>query len=75
MRYFLSGFVLLCLVVVSIAGFRGDKSRRPPLEFFPDMDRQPKLRPQEHNSFFADQLSVGTQPACACKRSSTRAQT
>ena len=57
MRYFLSGFVLLCLVVVSIAGFRGERSRRPPIELFPDMDRQPKLRPQEHNNFFPDQLS------------------
>ena len=57
MRYFLIGFVLLCLVVVSIAGLRGGKSRRPPIELFPDMDRQPKLRPQAHNSLFADQLS------------------
>jgi mono/diheme cytochrome c family protein len=57
MRYFLIGLLLLCLVVVSIAGFRGDKSRRPPIELFPDMDRQPKLRPQAHNSLFADQLS------------------
>jgi len=57
MRYFLIGFLLLCLVVVSIAGFRGDKSRRPPIELFPDMDRQPKLRPQTHNSLFADQFS------------------
>src|SRR5207244_10135178 len=57
MRYFLSSFVLLCLVVVSIAGFRGERSRRPPIELFPDMDRQPKLRPQEHNNFFPDQIS------------------
>ncbi len=57
MRYFLLGFVFLCVAVVSIAGFRGDKSRRPPLEIFPDMDRQPKLRPQTFNEFFPDQLS------------------
>jgi mono/diheme cytochrome c family protein len=57
MRYFLIGFLLWCLAVVSIAGFRGDKTRRPPIELFPDMDRQPKLRPQAHNNFFADQLS------------------
>jgi len=57
MRYFLIGFLLLCLVVVCIAGFRGGTSRRPPIELFPDMDRQPKLRPQTHNSLFADQLS------------------
>jgi len=57
MRYFLIGFLLLCLVTVSVAGFRGAKSRRPPIELFPDMDRQPKLRPQTHNNLFADQLS------------------
>jgi mono/diheme cytochrome c family protein len=57
MRYFLIGFLLLCLVGVSIAGFRGGKTRRPPIELFPDMDRQPKLRPQTHNRLFADQLS------------------
>ena len=57
MRYFLTGFVLLGLVIVSIAGLRGGISRRPPIELFPDMDRQPKLRPQAHNSLFADQLS------------------
>ena len=57
MRYFVTGFVLLCLVIVSIAGLRGGMSRRPPIELFADMDRQPKLRPQAHNSLFADQLS------------------
>ncbi len=57
MRYFLLSFILLCLAVVSIAGFRGSKTRRPPIELFPDMDRQPKLRPQTHNNFFSDQLS------------------
>jgi Cytochrome C oxidase, cbb3-type, subunit III len=57
MRYFLLGCLLCGVVVVSIAGFRGDKTRRPPIELFPDMDRQPKLRPQAHNNFFTDQLS------------------
>lgn len=54
MRYLVLGFILLCAVVVSVAGFRGGTSRRPPIEVFPDMDRQPKLRPQTLNSFFAD---------------------
>ena len=57
MRYFLLGCLLCGVVVVSIAGFRSSQSRRPPIELFPDMDRQPKLRPQTHNSLFADQLS------------------
>jgi mono/diheme cytochrome c family protein len=54
MRYFLVGFLLVCLAVVSIAGFRGRTSRRPPIEVFPDMDRQLKLRPQNVDGFFGD---------------------
>ncbi len=57
MRYFILGFFLICVVVVSMAGFRGSLSRNPPIEVFPDMDRQPKLRPQTHNNFFGDGLS------------------
>ena len=52
MRYVLIGIAMLVFMVVSLAGFRGDISRKPPLEIFPDMDRQPKLRPMEPNSFF-----------------------
>src|SRR5262245_2778505 len=54
MRYFILGLFLLSLTVVSIAGFRGSTSRKPPIEIFPDMDRQPKLRPQTSFGFFPD---------------------
>jgi len=57
MRYFLFLFGLTVLAVMLIAGKRGDTTRRPPIELFPDMDRQPKLRPQAGNDFFADGLS------------------
>jgi len=57
MRYFLLGWVLLCVLIVAVAGVRGGKTRRPPIEVFPDMDRQPKLRPQTFNEFFGNQLS------------------
>ncbi|MCL4179789.1 MAG: c-type cytochrome [Verrucomicrobia bacterium] len=57
MRYFVLAFVLLVFVVVSIAGCRGGLSRRPPVELFADMDRQPKLRPQAVNRFFGNGLS------------------
>jgi mono/diheme cytochrome c family protein len=57
MRYFLLLFGLSILAVMLIAGKRGDISRKPPLEVFPDMDRQPKLRPQAANGFFANGLS------------------
>ena len=56
--------------IASVAGFRGSLSRRPPLEVFPDMKRQPKLRPQKPSAFFEDKrdsrLPVpGTIPAGA----------
>lgn len=57
MRYFLAGFVLTAVLVVGLAGFRGGKSRQPPLEVFPDMDRQPKLQPQHESEIFADRRS------------------
>lgn len=52
MRYFLALFILATLGIIMVAGFRGDKSRRTPFEIIPDMDRQPKLRPQTKASFF-----------------------
>ncbi len=57
MRYVLIGIAMIVFMVVSLAGFRGDMSRKPPLEVFPDMDRQPKLRPLEPNSFFENGMS------------------
>jgi mono/diheme cytochrome c family protein len=57
MRWFLLIFVLSGLVVVGFAGFRGDKSVKPPIELIPDMDRQPKLDPQSTAAFFSDGLS------------------
>jgi hypothetical protein len=59
MRYILLVFVLSVAAVVAIAGKRGDISRQPPIELFPDMDRQPKLRPQTEtrNLFWQDNLS------------------
>jgi mono/diheme cytochrome c family protein len=57
MRYFLLVFGVIVITVMVVAGKRGDMSRRPPIELFPDMDRQPKLRPQAANTFFKDGLS------------------
>ena len=57
MRYVLIGIAMMVFLVVSLAGFRGDMSRKPPLEVFPDMDRQPKLRPLEPNDFFKNRMS------------------
>lgn len=57
MRYFFALLALLIVSVIAIAGFRGGMSRRPPLEIFPDMDRQLKVRPQSASAFFPDGLA------------------
>ncbi|HNQ89530.1 MAG TPA: cytochrome c [Verrucomicrobiota bacterium] len=54
MRQFLLLLALAAAAVLSIAGFRGSLSRQPPLEVFPDMDRQPRVRPQSASAFFED---------------------
>jgi len=57
LKYFFILFALLVVLVVSIAGFRGQKSRRSPIEIFPDMDHQPKVKAQVASSFFSDARS------------------
>lgn len=54
MRYFLAVWLLLVVLVVGVLGFRESLTRKPPLEFFDDMDRQFKLRPQQTFDFFQD---------------------
>src|SRR6185295_13523034 len=53
MRYFLLIFALGVVAVMGVFGKRGHHFKQPPLEIFPDMDRQPKLRPQQPNLTFA----------------------
>ena len=57
MRYFIIIFIFLIIATISIMGFRGSKSLKPPLEVFPDMDRMGKYKPQAENSFFADGMA------------------
>lgn len=57
MRYALLIAILLGVGILAIAGKRGGMSRKPPIELFPDMDRQPKLRPQAASSFYSNGLS------------------
>jgi mono/diheme cytochrome c family protein len=57
MRYFLGIFILSIAAVVGILGFRGSHFRKPSLYIFPDMEWQPKLRPQKPNAFFANGIS------------------
>ncbi len=63
MRYFYLGFILTVVTVVGLLGFRGAKSRKPPFEIFPDMVRQPKLRPQAPSEFYQDGWSSRPHPS------------
>ena len=72
MRYILS--ILLIGAAIGVAAFgtfglQGKMSRKPPMELFPDMDRQAKLRPMEPNRFFANGVSSQLPPAGTVARS------
>jgi len=54
LRGFLLIFVLASIVIVAMAGFRGEHSPRTPWEIFPDMVRQQKVRAQSPIDFFGD---------------------
>ncbi|MGH8017164.1 MAG: c-type cytochrome [Opitutaceae bacterium] len=54
MRYLWLAFFFVVVAALSILGFRGSLSSKPPIEVFPDMDRQPKYKPQAESEFFAD---------------------
>src|SRR5215469_8508612 len=55
--------------VVGIAGFHGRMSRKPPLEIFADMNRQPKLRPQKPFDFLPNDVSSQLPPPGTVARS------
>ena len=54
LRTFLAIFGAVGLTIVAIAGFRGDFTERPPIEIFPDMDRQPKYKSQTPSPLFPE---------------------
>lgn len=56
---------LAVVAVVTVAGFRGAKSRRTPIEVWPDMDRQFKLRPQTKAGFYAWANNLSSRPQVA----------
>jgi len=67
LRSFFLGVLLIALLVVGWAGFRGGATTKPPLELIPDMDNQAKVKFQAGSTFFADgmgarQLVPGTVP-------------
>ena len=54
LRYFFIALGLFFVLLAAVAGFRGQKSGKPPIEIFPDMDQQPKVKAQVPSNFFAD---------------------
>lgn len=54
MRYFYYITLFLIVATISLFGFRGKKSLKPPIYLFPDMDDQPKLKAQSECDFWSD---------------------
>jgi mono/diheme cytochrome c family protein len=54
MRYLSLATFFIVVLAVSILGFRGSLSTKPPLELISDMDHQAKYKPQAESPFFAD---------------------
>lgn len=72
MRYLLYSILVIvatAAAVFCIVGIPGHLSRTPPLEVFPDMDRQAKLRPAQPNDFFTNGLSSQLPPVGTVARS------
>ncbi len=69
--------LFVCVLVVSVLGFRGTTFTLPPLDLFPDwafpgMEVQPKLRPQSQSKFFADGSADRMPPAHTVARGMLR---
>ncbi len=67
MKYFFLSSLFIIVAVVSFAGFRGGKSELPPIQVFPDMDKQAKVKAQVSSDFFSNGVSMrlpiaGTNP-------------
>lgn len=54
LRGFFLIFLLIGVAIVAVFGFRGQRSTGSPIEVFPDMVRQMKVRAQAPLGFFAD---------------------
>ncbi len=77
MRYAYLALAFLCVALVSILGFRGMTSTKPPKEvfpdtFFPEMSRQAKFKPQAATPFFADGRTDRPLPAGVVPRGELR---
>lgn len=67
MKYFFLTLFALAVLVVGVFGFRGDKFSQAPIQVFPDMDNQDKIKAQKPSEFFEDGFGsrlpvIGTVP-------------
>lgn len=67
--YFILVFLASAAAMFAILGLPGTLSRRPPIEVFPDMDRQLKLRPEAPSDFFTNGVTSQLPPAGTVVRS------
>lgn len=63
MRYAYYTLAFLVVLTLSVMGYRGSLSTRPPIEIWPDMDHQAKYKPQAGSAFFADGRADRPTPA------------
>ena len=54
---------LALLATLPLSGCRGDRSDKPPRQFFPDMDDQPRWNPQSESQFYPDGRTMRQPPA------------
>lgn len=77
MRHVYLTTFFVCVLVVSILGFRDTPFTLPPMDVFPEwafpgMKHTPKLRPQAESQFFADGRADRTPPAHTVARGMLR---
>jgi len=63
MRIFFAIYFFAIVATVIVLGFRGDKSDKTPWMIFPDMDNQPKYKPQATNDYFPNRMNDRPKPA------------
>ncbi len=72
MRYAYLVLAFLVVTTVSILGFRGSLSTKPPLQIFGDMDQQAKYKPQAQSPLFSDGRADRPLPAGVVARGDLR---
>ncbi len=67
MKYFFLAYAIIAALFIGLMPTRGEKSAKPPIRLFPDMDEQDVLKAQKPGEFFADGVGArqpvhGTRP-------------